>query len=246
MAVGGGKRRLGCLGFLAVLLVVLVVAFTAADRIVAGIAEDRLATELAKAAREQNAVPGETSVSIDGYPFLTQVWNGEYDGGRITVDQLRTQELTIANVDVDVESLAVPRDVLFGAQPHDITAARMRGAATVSLTELATRLGVPGLKITGNGTRLRFTAPLTFGGFTARIEGIADVRLQGSRVWLDVAQMSAGGVPVPERALAPIRRQLSGGVTIPPLPYSLRLTGIRVDGSNVRVNAAADNVLLVR
>lgn len=209
-------------------------------------AEDRLAIEFAKAAREQNTAPGETTVSIDGYPFLTQVWSGEYDGGRINVDRLRTPELTIANVDVDVEALSVPRDVLFGAQPHDITAGRMRGAATVSLTEIAARLGVPGLKITGNGKRVRFTAPLTFGGFTAQIEGTADVRLEGSRVWLDIAEMSAGGVPVPERALAPIRQQLSGGVTIPPLPYSLRLTGISVDGSNVRVNAAADNVPLVR
>jgi hypothetical protein len=244
--VGRGKRRLGCLGILGVLLVLLVVTFSVADRIVAGIAEERLAEEVAAAARAQNAVPGDTTVEIDGYPFLTQVWSGEYDGGRIGVQELRTQELTIANVDVDVEQLSVPRDVLFGAEPHDITAGRMRGTATVSLAELARRLGVPGLKITGSGSRVTFAAPLTFAGFSTQIEGVADVRLEGSRVWLEVAQISAGGVAVPDAALAPIRRELAAGVTIPPLPYSLRLTGIRVDGGSVRVNAAADNVPLVR
>lgn len=240
------KGRWGCLGLLGGLLVLLVVVFSIADRVVAGIAEDRLATEVATAARQQKAVPGDTSVEIHGYPFLTQVWSGEFDGGRIGVRSLKTEELTIANVDVEVDGLSVPRDVLFGAEPHDISAARMRGSATVSLAEIQRRIGVPGLRISGRGNQVAFSAPVTVAGFTAQVAGIADVRLQGSRVWLEIDSISAAGVPVPDQALAPLRRQLAGGVTIPELPYALRLTGIRVDGGSVRVNAEADNVPLVR
>jgi hypothetical protein len=243
---GRRRRGIGCLGILAALLVVLLVALGVVDRVAAGVAEDRLADEVALAARAENAVPEGTTAEIDGYPFLTQVWSGEYDGGRIGLQTLRTQQLTIANVDVEISQLTIPRDVLFGAEPHDITAARMRGSATVSLTEIAARLGVPQLKITGDGNRVRFSANVVFRGITAPVGGVADVRLQGSRVWLDVAEVSAAGIPLPEQALTIVRRQLAAGVTIPPLPYALRLTGIRVDGSTVRVDAAADNVPLVQ
>lgn len=240
------RRGTGCLGALVALLILLLVAGVVVDRIAAGVAERRLADEVANAARQQNAEPAGTSAEIDGVPFLTQVWSGEYDGGRVGLRSLRTPDLTIANVDIDIDQLTVPRDVLFGAEPHDINAAKMRGAATVSLTELATRLGLPGLKITGNGTRLKFTAPVEFAGFAAQVEGDANVRLDGSRVWLEVVALRAAGLTVPAQVLDRVRRPLAGGVTIPPLPYNLRLTGIAVNGDTVRVNAAADNVSLVR
>jgi len=51
---------------------------------------------------------------------------------------------------------------------------------------------------------------------------------------------------VPDQALDVLRNQLQAGARIPPLPYDLRLTGIRVEGSTVRVTAAGDNVSLVR
>lgn len=240
------RRRSGCLGVLVALLVLLMVALVVVDRVAAGVAERRLADEVATAARDQNSQPDGTSAEIGGFPFLTQVWSGEYDGGRIGLQTLRTPQLTIANVDIKITKLRVPRDVLFGAEPHDITADRMRGLATVSLTELATRLGMPGLKISGAGSRVSFTAPAEFAGFTAQVAGTADVRLQGSRVYLQVRDLSANGTQLPQQVLNLIRSQLAAGVTIPQLPYALRLTGIGVDGDNVRVQAAADNVPLVR
>jgi len=240
------KRRAGCLGVLIALLVLLLIALGVVDRVAAGIAEQRLAEEVEKAARAENAIPAGTTADITGYPFLTQVWSGEYDGGRIEMESVRTEQLTIANVDITVNGLTIPRDILFGAEPHDITASTMRGGATVSLKELATRIGFPGLKINGAGNRVRFAAPLSFAGFTAQIEGDAAVRLDGDRVWLDIGEVSAGGVRVPDQALDVLRNQLQAGARIPPLPYDLRLTGIRVEGSTVRVTAAGDNVSLVR
>lgn len=243
---GRRKRRSGCLGVLIALVLLLGVAVVIVDRVAAGIAERRLADEVAIAAQAENARADGATAEIDGYPFLTQVWSGEYDGGRIGLQTLRTQDLTIANIDIDVTKLTVPRDVLFGAEPHDITAAKMRGSATVSLAELATRLNMPGLKVNGDGNRVRFTAPVQFAGFSATVAGTADVRLQGSRVSLDVKSLTADGVQVPEQVLGLVRDQLAAGVTIPQLPYNLRLTGIGVRGETVRVNAEADNVPLIR
>jgi len=240
------KRRGGCLGALVAVLLLLLVGLVVVDRVAAGVAEQRLADEVEKAAVAENAQTGATSAEINGFPFLTQVWSGEYDGGRIGLQTLRTEQLTIANVDIEVTELKVPRDVLFGAAPHDITAARMRGTATVSLAELASRTQLPGLKISGAGNGVSFTAPAEFAGLSAQVAGSANVRLEGSRVWLEVRDLSANGTQVPEQVLALIRSQLAAGVTIPQLPYALRLTGIGVEGEAVRVQVAADNVPLVR
>jgi hypothetical protein len=238
--------RVGCLGIVVGFLVLVLLGLGIADRVAAGIAEERLAEEVALAARRENAQAAGTTAEIDGYPFLTQVWSGEYEGGRIGLQRLRTEQLTIANVDIEVTRLTVPRDVLFGAEPHDINAAKMDGSATVSLAELASRLGLPGLRITGDGSRLAFTAPISFAGFTATVQGDADIRLDGRRVWLEVGSLSANGVTAPPQVLSLVRQQLAAGVTIPALPYELRLTGVAVNGDTVRVRAVADNVPLVQ
>ena len=67
-----------------------------ADRIACGVAEDRVATELAAA----GGLAGTPEVEITGFPFLTQAVGGSYDEVRIslTADELGQPEGTRADV----------------------------------------------------------------------------------------------------------------------------------------------------
>jgi hypothetical protein len=230
---------------LLVLIVVLVGVLIVADRVAVRVAEQRISEVVMEEARTQNVQPASASVKVTGFPFLTQVASGRYDGGEVLLRDLRTTRLTIDRVDIDVSDLRVPSDVLRGAAPHDITAERLRGNATVTLDQIATGIGLKGLKLTGDGSRVKFTVPVTFASLQAEVTGLAKVRLEGSRVWLEVSDVTAAGFQVPRNLVDSVTAQLTTGITLPAMPFSLRLTGVNVAGSAVRVSAAADRVNLV-
>jgi len=235
------KRRTG-LRILLVLVVIIVAGLVVADRVAAKVTEDRLTEAVAEEARKADAAPASTDVDIAGFPFLNQVVSGKFDGGEVVFRDMKTDLITIKTVDINITELTVPRDVLLGAAPHDVIAGKLRGTATLSLTELASAIGLPGLKLTGNGNQLRFTAPVTLGQLQFQVSGSAKVQLEGSRVWLETSDLKAGNLEIPPEVRQLVNEQLNTGVNIPQLPYQLRLTSIRLNGEVVQVSAAADQV----
>ena len=238
------RRRAGCLSILLVLVLILGVVFTVVDRIAVGIAEDRVAAMVSAEAKQRGATPATSTADIEGFPFLTQVARSRFDSGHIVLTDVRTSTLTVQKVDVVLEDLSVPRDVLMGASPHDVVVDRVRGSATIALSEVQKGFGAEGLVLSGAGDIVKFSAPVPLPGVALVAGGTARVRLQGGRVWLEIVEASANGVPIPKQGLDAVTRLLKTGVKIPPLPLGLKVSDISLAGSVVTIKADAAQVQL--
>lgn len=245
-------RRGGCLPTLIVLVVVLGIAAVVADRVAASVAEKRIAQLVKDQGARQHVQVGSVGATVDGFPFLTQAWRGRFQGGELVLRDVtvtnagtRTGTVKISTVNVDVVGLTVPRDVLTGsAQPHDVVADRLNGTASVPTSQLAAAVGMKGLVLSGSGDTVRFTAPVSVAGLSLNVNGTARIRLQGDRVLLDVQNVQAAGVEVPKAIIDQVTSQFAGGATLPPLPLGLKVTSVRLKGTDVEITGEARKVNL--
>jgi hypothetical protein len=246
------RRRSGCLPFLLGLLVFLAIVAVIADRVAAGVAERRIAGLVREEAQRNKVTPGSVEATVNGFPFLTQAIRGEFEGGDLTLDDVKVdgaavgagpvKAITLRRIDVHVTGLSVPRDVLTGATPHDVIAKQLTGKATATMDQFAAALPIPGLRLTGSGETVQFSAPIPLAGLALRVTGTAQLQLRGNRVSLKVQKIEAGGVQAPQQVVDRVAAQFNTGAELPPLPLKLKVTSVRLDGSVVSVAAAAQNV----
>ncbi|GGT11257.1 MULTISPECIES: LmeA family phospholipid-binding protein [Streptomyces] len=166
---------------LRILLIVVVVLgglFVAADRLAVNFAEGEVADRL-KAQENLDTAP---DVSINGFPFLTQVVGGELDDVEVTMDGYEATAGGDGTETVRIDDLrAHMRGVEFSGDYSSATAATASGTATVSYAELLKAAGSEPAQI----------AP----GVTAGIVGLSD----GGNGKIDVAlEATVLGTKLPE------------------------------------------------
>ncbi|MCL6736957.1 LmeA family phospholipid-binding protein [Streptomyces neyagawaensis] len=144
------------LRILVIVAVILGGLFVVADHVAVGFAEDEVAQKL-KSSEGLTATP---DVSINGFPFLTQVAGGELDDVEVGISDY---EATTGNSDESIriaDLTAHMRGVKFSGDYSSATAASATGTATISYDEL--------LKAAkSEPTRI-------FPGVTAQVTGLSD------------------------------------------------------------------------
>jgi hypothetical protein len=233
------RRRTGCLVAVVVLLLILGGLFVVADRVGVGIAERRVAEQLA----DRGGLAGTPEVDIAGFPFLTQAVSGEYDDVRIhlTADELGQPAGTRA--DVALRGVHVPLSDALGGSVSQIPVDRVDGTATLSYELLAQQLGGD-TTLSQDGDGIRLTKSVTVLGFDFPVTATGTVALDGQDVVVDVTDASAGSVDVPDFVLNTAEDLLDFHYQVPALPFGLQLTSVQpaAGGIDVRVEAR-DTVL---
>ncbi|MDQ0933658.1 LmeA family phospholipid-binding protein [Streptomyces turgidiscabies] len=106
--------------------------FVIADRVAVGFAEDEVADRL----RTSEDLPTTPDVSINGFPFLTQVAAGELDDVKVGIKDYDAPTGT-AGQNIRIDNLnARMRDVEFTGDYSSATAATATGSATITYAEL--------------------------------------------------------------------------------------------------------------
>ena len=194
------------------------------DRAAAAYAAGRIATKL-----QANGFPVRPNVSVEGFPFLTQVLGHHLDGVEVTAP-----EFPVGAVDASVDVKASNITLNSGYQSGTI--ARVTGTGLITFASLATLpalAAVPGLRITGAGPHLvKLTANLQIIAATAT----ARVRLAGPHA-IALRVVSTRGVPA--ALLGPIRHLI---VPVPRLPLGLTVRSVTVNSSGVVIGVAGSNV----
>jgi hypothetical protein len=194
------------------------------DRAAAAYAAGRIATKL-----QADGFPVRPSVSVEGFPFLTQVLGHHLDGVKVTAPRCPVGEVTVS-IDVQASNIALDSGYQSG------TIARVTGTGLITFASLAKLPGlaaVPGLTIIGDGPHL---VKLAVNLQVIAVSAIALVKLVGPHK-IALRIVSASGVPA--ALLGPIRHLI---VRLPQLPLGLAMRSVTVKPAGVVIGVTGKKV----
>jgi hypothetical protein len=254
--VARGNRRWGRI--LAVLALIVIVLLVILDRVGVVVAEDTVAKQArAQLASEDVTTSGNPSVTINGFPFLTQVLAGHYDKINIVVPDPTSKGVRLDSLNVTATGVNAPTGTVISGNGQ-VKADRVVGTAQIAWAAFEQMIDLSGVKQYGiepstlkiNGTddgAITMSAPVTLLGqsFTAIATGT--VTLSDDLLHVKITQIKASGgalEPVVASALQSLVAQLTFDVRVPELPYHLKLQKITTTAGGVNISASAVNVTL--
>jgi len=221
------------------LLVLCALAF-AADRGALVLAKRELATQI----QAQTHVQQRPGISLRGFPFLTQAVRGRYDGGQVTLHDVRTDRLRVQSLVVDLRDVRVPLSDLLSGEVSAVPVGQLTGTARISYAELAAATQIPHLRLRSRAGRLEIAVPVTQADHTIQIVASGRIAVSGHSLRITAGQVQ--GVPVPQALVDIVLAQLRNRLTLEHLPYGLALTGVGVHDGGIEVQVRARNVVLRR
>ena len=243
---------------LRILLIVAVILgglFVIADRVAVGFAEDEVADRL----RTSEGLATTPDVSINGFPFLTQVAGGELDDVKVGIKDYEAATGTSGqNIRID-DLNAQMRDVEFTGDYSSATAATATGSATITYAELlkaarSTGSGpvevvpgvvtatVVGLSDGGNG-KIKVEVEATVAGkkLAQPVSVLSTVTVAGDTVKVKADSLPNLGVDLADgrmRAVTDFEQKIDG------LPGGIKLDSVEASKTGVDITVKGSNVSL--
>ncbi|WNM36143.1 DUF2993 domain-containing protein [Streptomyces sp. Li-HN-5-11] len=240
------------LRILLIVVVILGVLFVVVDRVAVHFAEGQVADKL-KSTENLSSTP---DVSIEGFPFLTQVAGGELDDVKVGIKDYEaatgkaSQQIRIDDLKADMEG------VKFSGDYSSATASSATGTATIAYDELLktaksepTRVApgvtaqVVGLSDGGNGKIKVAVQATVFGAkLPEPVYVLSSVTVQDNKVRVHADTLPKfGGVQLAESRIRTITdfqqaiNRLPGGIQLDSVQAAQNGVEITVKGSNVKL-----------
>ena len=210
-----------------------------ADRVGVGIAEDKVAEQVAA----KGGLQGTPAVDITGFPFLTQAVAGTYDDVRIALTAEELGQPAGTRVDIALHGVHVPLSSVVSGSVDQVPVDRIDGTATLSYALLAAQLGGD-TTLRREGDGLRITKTVEVLGRTLPLTATGTVALDGDELVVDVERGSGAGVDLPDFLVTRVSDLLDLRYDVPALPFGLRLTGVDPAEDGVHLRLAAEDAVL--
>jgi len=224
------RRRRRGRGWIAlgVVLVVLAVLFVIADQVAKSYAQNTIAGKIQSSA----GMSTKPSVSIEGFPFLTQV----------AAHDVRVIDLSANNVPAgkfDISSVkAKATGVHLNSSFSGATVDQINGTALITFASLEQGLGVQGIAtITADpadGPNAVKLSAGPIGSVTGKVETIGPNEIQ-------IQMGSLSGLAALLNGVIPLQTQT---IQIPKLPMGLVVHSVSVTGQGIEATASAQNTTL--
>jgi hypothetical protein len=226
---------------LVITLVVLVGLAVAADRVAVHVADSQVAAQV----QQQGKLPGEPTVDITGFPFLTQAVAGTYDDVHIAMNAEQLGQPAGTSAQVSLRGVHLPLSDVLSRKVSQIPVDHVDGTATLSYALVSAQIG-HGTTLTYAGDGLRLTTTATILGQSVPLTAVGKVRLDGDALVVDAEQASAAGVKVPSALVGRASQALDLRYRIPALPFGLQLTGVHPTPDGVVVDVRGTGTVLGR
>ena len=216
---GTGRRRHRGLTITAIVVVVLAILLVVADRVAAGIAENQVASQIKSA-----GFPVKPKVTIDGFPFLTQLAARDFHQMDIAASNVTEGPLEIANVNATMHGVHI------NSSFNGATVDQINGTALITFDELSHAGGIgDGITLSNGGNgEVKASIDLGFVSGTA----LAQVTRTGPHQ-IGVRVVSAGGLPL--SVLGPLQ---DFSVSLPNLPAGMTIQSVSVTGQGLLLTIA--------
>jgi LmeA-like phospholipid-binding len=221
------RRRSGCLRTFVIALIALIVLLVAGDFAAKAFAENEVASQI-----KSHGFPKKPSVSIEGFPFLTQVLGKD-------IHEVKLSSKNVPEGPVSISSISA---VMTGIHLHGgftsisgATVDTLRGTVLVTFPSLQhtlnNNLGPLGSLLSSSGLTLSAAGPnsvkaslnllVASGSATWRV-----IRLSGQDIQLRLVNSSG----VPRSALSSVQNI---NIPIPKLPLGVKIDSVRIEPNGV-------------
>jgi hypothetical protein len=212
-------------------LIVLAILLVIGDRVALAITENEMASQFVA-----NGFPVKPSVTIEGFPFLTQLVAKDFKKVDISASNIPAGPVTISTLNATITGLHISSFSSSATARVD----HLTATAFISFGALAAAGGLDGtgITVTPDGTnKLKITAGL--GGIVSDTE-VAQITQTGPQtISIKLLPTSGGMLGSLLGSFASYSFNLPAGV-----PASIRITGLTLNTQGLTVSAAASNATL--
>jgi hypothetical protein len=231
------RRGRGLLITLIVLLIIIGIVLFAGDRVGRSYAERIISDKVSEQVSNQKATSEKPDVTIEGFPFLTQVAHGRYDEIKIELadfsgpaDQNGTKKIKLPLLDIRAKDVKASLDTLRSG--GNIVAGAVTGTGTIDYKKLASLVDQPCLTLTEKNGQLTGAAKLTVA------DGVVHVR------FANVDSPDLPNIPGIKALVAGYADKLGIDVRVPTLPLKLKVQKVQPQADGLQFTAGAADVTL--
>jgi LmeA-like phospholipid-binding len=246
------RRGRGLLITLIVLLIIVAVVLFAADRLGRSYAERIISDKVSDQVSNQKATSEKPDVTIEGFPFLTQVAAGKYDEIKIELanfsgpaDENGTKKIKLPLLDIRAKNVKASLDTLRSG--GNIVAGAVTGTGTIDYKQLAALVNQPGLTLTEKNGALTGAAQVNALGQSIKVTGAAKLSVSDGVVHVRFANVDSPDLPnIPgiKALVAGYADKLGIDVRVPTLPLKLKVQQVQPQADGLKFTAGASNVTL--
>jgi LmeA-like phospholipid-binding len=207
---------------LVVVVLVLIGLLVVADRAAASYVENRVAGQM-----QAQGFSSKPHVSIEGFPFLTQLASRDFQNVKITATGEKAGPVEIDHIDAMLHGVKLNSGYSGG------TVSQLNGTGLITFASLAGASGAPGLKISAvsnDEVKISIDLGIVSGSATARVTKVGANEIK-------VHVISAQGLPL--SALGGLGDMT---IPIPALPMGMKLQSVSVSAQGVLIHITGQDV----
>jgi hypothetical protein len=216
-----------------VVLLVLGVLVVAVDRGAAALAGWRAGAAL-QAALHTSSRP---SVTIAGFPFVTQVLSGVYEEVRVSAVDVPTATVPVATMTATLHQVRLQGS-------SSVTASSAVGLALLHWADLAAAAPVPGVELSAgpSSDQVRVSRTVTVLGLSVPLSGLATVGVVEGGVKVSAVSVDVGGASLGSLLPAQLLELLTFTVPVSGLPGGVSLTSVSSTAEGLELMLTGTNV----
>ena len=216
---------------LLVLALVLAGLLVAADRVSLAVADTAAGVTL----QRSQGLAARPDVSIDGFPFLTQLVAGSFDTIHVTAKNLTVGRagvaLRIASLEVTLHHVHVARD--FRSARSEFSTA----TALVTYADLSRTLGVA-LGYAGAG-RVQATTTVSVAGLPVTGTATSGVQLAAGSLAFTDPTVTVDGIAVPPQVTSYFTTVFRTSIPLGGLPFGVHVDSVQASAAGITVTLSA-------
>jgi hypothetical protein len=216
------RRRHRGLKVTAILVVVLLALLAIGDRVANGIAENVMANEI-----KSQGFPVKPKVTIEGFPFLTQLAGRDFHQIDISASNVKEGPLEIASVNATMHGVHITSGF------NGATVDQINGTALVTFAGLSSAAGISDGISLSNGGHDQLKATINLGFISG--SALAQVTRSGSHQ-IEVKIVQAGVIP-----LSALGNARDFTINLPTLPAGMTVQNVSVTGQGVLISISGSH-----
>jgi len=227
---------------LLLLVATLVVIAVVGDRLAVSAAQQAVSVR----ARQAALLASDPSVSIRGFPFLTQALGGRYQQIDVTTHGIRRGGVRLDTVSARFFGVHVSLSAALAGRVASVPIDRSEGSLLVTYADLNASLAKRRVSLSQVGGKLRVSGDPRVSGQRVSVTGDATVSVSAGVLSVTPVANSlhVASIAFPGPVAQLIAGLLTVSVNTGALPFGLRLTGVQVEPAGLIVSAVATGLVI--